>query len=66
MQTNMDKIQLTGSISKVEVQDRDEAKASVLARMAAQRIYLKQSLLKLGHQYTQFIIPAPRLWQTRI
>ena len=32
MQANMDKIQLTGSISKVEVQDRDEAKASVRAR----------------------------------
>jgi hypothetical protein len=66
MRTYIVKIWLKRFISMVEVQDRDAAKALVRARMAAQRIYLKQSLLKFGHQCTQFTIPAPMLWQTRI
>jgi len=60
------KIWLKRFISMVEVQDRDAAKDLVRARMAALRIYLKQCLLKNGHQCTLFMIPAAMLWQTRI
>jgi hypothetical protein len=66
MRTYIVKIWLKRFISMVEVQDRDAAKDLVCARMAAQRIYLKQSLLKFGHQCTLFMIPAAMLWQTRI
>ena len=38
MRTYIVKIWLKGSISKVEVQDRDAAKALVRARIAASRI----------------------------